>query len=466
MLLAGIAGLTAWAVTEPFAPGRIPLESFSTEGRETTRAWMLYEFMFSAALGAFIGMAIAGLTGYYQGSASHVRRGLLIGFVLGAVGGTFGLRIGGMFSEAVFGANVFTNSAAPFFVRVMARMFVFLFFGALIGLVQGIPTKSAKRSIQGLIGGVFGGAIGGAAFDIVGGIVGSWILTAKLSSGEITPGSTTMVEIGALPRALAAVVIGMAIGLFVGLVERIARSAWLRLELGRNEGKEWSVDAAQTFIGKSENAHIPLFGDPNIAPMHACIYRTGSSFRLVDGGAPIGVGVNGIRVPEAPLKHGDVVQIGSYNLRFLTSSARRTAPTPADVARSQSPVALGIDPNINLAQPPTTSPSGISSQPQVPTHALVQPNFSLVAIDGPLSGQRFVLDPQETVAGRESPHIRLDFDNSASRRHCAFVAGAAGVLVRDLGSTNGTLVNGTRVQEMALRPGDTVKIGATTFRLE
>ena len=53
----------------------------------------------------------------------------------------------------------------------------------------------------------------------------------------------------------------------------------------------------------------------------------------------------------------------------------------------------------------------------------------------------------------------------ASRRHAEIVLGASGWLVRDLDSTNGTFVNGERVSERALHPGDRIEIGgdAITF---
>jgi pSer/pThr/pTyr-binding forkhead associated (FHA) protein len=82
-----------------------------------------------------------------------------------------------------------------------------------------------------------------------------------------------------------------------------------------------------------------------------------------------------------------------------------------------------------------------------------------------MAGQRFAVNNSELVAGREG-NINLGFDPGASRRHASFSRTGAGVFVRDLGSTNGTMVNGVRVQEMALRLGDTVRIGGTTFRLE
>ncbi|MCL6623859.1 MAG: FHA domain-containing protein, partial [Fimbriimonadales bacterium] len=50
--------------------------------------------------------------------------------------------------------------------------------------------------------------------------------------------------------------------------------------------------------------------------------------------------------------------------------------------------------------------------------------------------------------------------------HAEFVLMPEGLKVRDLGSTNGTLVNGQRVTETILRPGDEVQLGITRFRVE
>lgn len=173
----------------------------------------------------------------------------------------------------------------------------------------------------------------------------------------------------------------------------------------------------------------------------------------------MGIGINGIRVPEAVLNHGDVINVGGFNLRFLLKNARSYAspPIPADALRQTSPVAMGID------------PQGMSSQsaPSFPQQAQTAPvERVLRALDGPMQGQVIHLPQGELLAGRECPEFNLSFDTSASRRHAVFVTSPSAVLVRDLGSTNGTIVNGVRVQEMTLRPGDTVKIGQTTFRLE
>jgi pSer/pThr/pTyr-binding forkhead associated (FHA) protein len=53
-----------------------------------------------------------------------------------------------------------------------------------------------------------------------------------------------------------------------------------------------------------------------------------------------------------------------------------------------------------------------------------------------------------------------------SRRHCCLVLDGNRVLVRDLGSTNGTRINGRRIQEEMLHPGDELSIAHCRYRLE
>jgi FHA domain len=66
------------------------------------------------------------------------------------------------------------------------------------------------------------------------------------------------------------------------------------------------------------------------------------------------------------------------------------------------------------------------------------------------------------VVGRESPNgIPLADDDFASNRHARIEAKTDGVWVEDLGSTNGTFVNGGRVSAERLEPGDVLRIGQT-----
>jgi pSer/pThr/pTyr-binding forkhead associated (FHA) protein len=73
-----------------------------------------------------------------------------------------------------------------------------------------------------------------------------------------------------------------------------------------------------------------------------------------------------------------------------------------------------------------------------------------------------------TVVGRDAGSgIRLDGDDFASSRHASIEPRADGVWVEDLGSTNGTFVNGERISARTLvRAGDAVRIGQTELVLE
>jgi pSer/pThr/pTyr-binding forkhead associated (FHA) protein len=73
-----------------------------------------------------------------------------------------------------------------------------------------------------------------------------------------------------------------------------------------------------------------------------------------------------------------------------------------------------------------------------------------------------------TILGRASESgLSLDGDDFASAQHARVDARPDGVWVEDLGSTNGTFVNGARISERRLlQPGDVVRIGQTELRLE
>ncbi|MCA9552302.1 MAG: FHA domain-containing protein, partial [Myxococcales bacterium] len=91
----------------------------------------------------------------------------------------------------------------------------------------------------------------------------------------------------------------------------------------------------------------------------------------------------------------------------------------------------------------------------------------LLAVTGPRAGVAHALEPGEVVVGRASECGIQLVDDAVSRRHATFAVGEAGVTVRDLGSQNGTLVNGVRITgPRVLGPEDVVTVGATTFVLD
>jgi len=90
----------------------------------------------------------------------------------------------------------------------------------------------------------------------------------------------------------------------------------------------------------------------------------------------------------------------------------------------------------------------------------------LVVIDGPDRGAAFHLKDGEHVVGRAvDAEVRLN-DEAISRRHAILTVDDGDMTVVDLGSHNGTLVNGQRVESGPVAVGDHVRFGDTTCRVE
>ncbi|MCW5936478.1 MAG: FHA domain-containing protein [Fimbriimonadaceae bacterium] len=453
-----LAGTLAWIICEPFFP-----RVFSGFGAMQVDArWAAVEQILFLLLGALVG----GTSGVLHGAARGGRRNILVsgalGLVFGAVGGGLGKIIGG----AVFAAVVMgTGGPGP-----IARVAAFVPMALAIGAAVGASQMSVRSLFSGAIGGAIAGFITGMVFDPLAAALASVTMLGNM--GSVAAGQ--QVETGAPGRAAMAFGLGLFIGLFTALVDRVTRRAWLRLVVGRNEGREWPIDAGQTLIGRDERAHVPLFGDAQIPALAAVIQRQGQTYMLVDPNSPIGVGHNGIRVPQALLRHGDTIQVGSLNLQFLmrAGSAQAAAEGRAKAhAISHGQFAAGPAPaqpapwSAPQQQPHQASPSPTAHMPQPGVATVAPAAFSLVAVSGPLTGQRVPVAGSLEI-GREAAGLALGFDSQASRRHATVTPTQAGLIVTDLGSTNGTFVNGQRVTSAQARPGDTILIGSTQFRVE
>ncbi len=85
--------------------------------------------------------------------------------------------------------------------------------------------------------------------------------------------------------------------------------------------------------------------------------------------------------------------------------------------------------------------------------------YAVVVERGPQAGLAFVLGEGTTVAGRSDSSDIFLGDVTVSREHARFVVDGDGLRVEDLGSTNGTYVNGERFESRRLEPGDEVIVG-------
>lgn len=88
----------------------------------------------------------------------------------------------------------------------------------------------------------------------------------------------------------------------------------------------------------------------------------------------------------------------------------------------------------------------------------------LLVFSGKLKGKDFALPPQgKVVLGRSKDASITIPDINLSRAHCSVSATPRGYLLEDLGSTNGTYLNGRRIGQELLREGDRIVIGETEF---
>jgi len=287
-------------------------------------------------------------------------------------------------------------------------------------------------------------------------------------------------EEGALSRAVALVLMGAGIGLFIGLLELISRQAWVRVLYGRNEGKDYPIDRSGAIIGRDELADVPLRGDPQVAPRHAEILMTGGQYLLVPH-APLQV--NGAPVSgQVTLNDGDQLQIGSFQLIFQLRSGA-WVPAPHRVARAPMPppppVPAGSCPYCGQPYDPVTGacacslPTGAPpasggfatpgpGQPSMPgqTHTM------LVGLDPVVSGVRVVVPPTGLRVGRETGNDLVIPDPTVSRRHARIIIEGGIPILYDEGSTNGTFVNEQRITRQPLQPGDLLRFGNVRFRVE
>lgn len=91
---------------------------------------------------------------------------------------------------------------------------------------------------------------------------------------------------------------------------------------------------------------------------------------------------------------------------------------------------------------------------------MAAPIFQLTMRSGPTPGKVFPLEQQEMSLGRDLANDIAISDPEVSRRHARFLLQEDNVIIEDLGSTNGTFLNGQRISSpQQLRAGDVITFG-------
>ena len=484
LLAGGLAGVLAWVLTDLTGWfGDVLNAREVVDGGK----YLLY----GAIFGALLGLLLATVEGLGLDSRRRLTQTLALGAGIGALGGYFGLWLGqSVFGVIAGGGGNEVTSPGRFFVLLIGRALGWGLIGGVVGAAQGLVNRSPVVARQGVFGGLLGGLLGGAAFEIFNGLN----LPSPLS------------------RLIALAATGALAGFFVGLVQNLLKQAWVRVVLGRNEGKEYLIAKPITTIGRDELADIGLFGDPAIAPTHVAIESLAAPprhrLRFVAVPGPRGAAyapplVNGQPVAgEQWLADGDTIQIGRRTLLFQEKATRgrgaapvRVAPPPPQVwgaggegtgreggrgnpaPTGSHPVVSPAPPELGAggARPSLTTPADIVAQMGVAPAGDATilsvgggPGTRLVSVQGPYAGQSFPLGHAPATLGRAPDRtVALPADTSVSRAHARITYADGRHLLADDGSSNGTFVNGSRVADARpLSSGDLIQLGDSAFRYE
>ena len=90
----------------------------------------------------------------------------------------------------------------------------------------------------------------------------------------------------------------------------------------------------------------------------------------------------------------------------------------------------------------------------------------LVVLSEGLTGRSHELKVDKTTIGRVEDNTFQIAEQSVSSHHCEVLLKGSDVVVKDLNSTNGTYINGEKISEKVLKPGQILRLGQIEIRLE
>jgi pSer/pThr/pTyr-binding forkhead associated (FHA) protein/tetratricopeptide (TPR) repeat protein len=232
-------------------------------------------------------------------------------------------------------------------------------------------------------------------------------------------------------------------------------------------------------IGRQEGTNDLVLAEGGVSRRHARFFEEGGKVLVEDVGSANGTFVDGTRITGmTPLTPKSQVLVGDYEVR-LKASTRATASGARKAAKpaGDEPEALGdANPRATRAMPAAKrpapgagGPSALAKRPRPAPSAADEGGGPpvLKGLTGPWANQKFPVKGKLLV-GRQVPASVVLEDDSVSRKHAEVEATPQGVVLRDLGSANGTLVNGEPVgtEEVVLQPGDVISFGMVELVLE
>jgi pSer/pThr/pTyr-binding forkhead associated (FHA) protein len=191
----------------------------------------------------------------------------------------------------------------------------------------------------------------------------------------------------------------------------------------------------EILIGRKEGNTIRLT-ERNISRSHCELRRSDDSYVVRDLGSYNGVIVNGQRIEgETTLQPGDSFCIGDYTVQL----DRDEHPTLEEFEEAE--------PTLVAPLPRSTPPA------------------RLVVLTSALAGGEFTLPERGELRIGRAPELEIALDHrSVSREHAKIVCDGDEVRIIDQSSVNGVLVNGEKVTDARLVPGDMMELGDVAIR--
>jgi len=188
-----------------------------------------------------------------------------------------------------------------------------------------------------------------------------------------------------------------------------------------SDGKEYHLKEGENLVGR-EAADILLFYDRSVSRKHALIIWEGDKCYVQDLGSANGTFLNGVRLPpgqKTPIYDGDELTFAESTFRFSCPRCKRE---------------------------------------EIEARALL----ILEGKEVPITKEEFLIGRKEGDLVIPNPYV--------SHKHCKIYVEESGAFIEDLSSTNGTFLNGEKIesgQKVSLEDGAIIEIGGTklVFRL-
>jgi pSer/pThr/pTyr-binding forkhead associated (FHA) protein len=227
------------------------------------------------------------------------------------------------------------------------------------------------------------------------------------------------------------------------------------------DGREYSVGSRPLSLGRDAGSDVVVSGS-EVSRLHAEIRNEPDGYILVDISVN-GTYVNGERIGKTHLlARADVIRIGNDEFRFYADAASPASPKAAP--ESPAPPDPPPPPPQGAAQRLSDTMHGMPEEEptrrDTPPSPEAAPLASLLFRSGDFKGRRLPIKVPVVNIGRGDYNDIVIGDPSVSTMHAKLQRREAIWILTDLGSTNGTFVEGERLSgETPLSPGTTIRFG-------